>query len=624
MRSSTYAKQSRHAVVYARLVLPALRAGKRHEIQISTGTKDPREGVARARFLRVVLERLVAGPALPSPDHIIATLRAAMAQYRRPPPDAAKFDVSYDDAGKVVVSNVKPGEELSVASFMLAMEGRPNPSLANVAIAQQAPSNPVLEPSNLQHPGSLSAKARSPLRTMLNEYLGTLQEEVRIKRKTAKSYKATRSKLELFAEWAGDVLTGELTLGFINRYAEDLFYYPIRREILKVEPTLTLRDVIAAAKAGTLYYTNGAKAVLQAPDTVATYVVALRNFLLYCNEYGAVNPAVLVRSKLKAPPKADNTGTVREDFNNDELKRIFEDSYMREPRYNTAYQYWLPVIALFTGARLNEIAQLTTSDIIDMGSGIQALNITDTPEGNAAKSLKTRASRRVIPVHSKLIELGFLAYVDSVKKTYGGGNLFQLKAAEGDGYGKAPGPWFNDKYLPYLGIKAKGIVFHSFRHTFITRLNTAIVEHANLPKNTEETVANFPEGYVLRRLAGHSSRSPFTSQRAKADVHEATYMKNYSAEVTQRVLERLQFPMVEFTPYQPIGRGSKRRTMQPLQPRKSRAKARDAGEGIKAGVGELPKAGEGIGGVIDTTGLQGPAQPVHSYEISPEDFSKLF
>lgn len=611
MRSSTYAKQSRHAVVYARLVLPALRAGKRHEVQISTGTKDPREGVARARFLRVVLERILASGTLPSSDLLIAMLRTAMANFRRPPPDAVKFDVGYDPSGKVVVSNVKPGEELSVTSFLLAMEGRPNMALANVAIAP-APPIAILEPSTpttIQHPGSLGPKARMALRSMAAEYLGVLEEGVRIKNKKAKAYKATKAKLDVFLDYAGDILVGELTLGFVNRYAEDLFYFPIRREILKVEPTLSLRDVIAAAKAGTLYYQNGAKAVLQAPDTVATYVVALRNFLAYCNEYGAVNPAVLVRTKLRIPPRADNVGTVREDFNIDEIKRIFEDTYMREPRYNTPYQYWMPVIGLFSGARLNEIAQLTTRDIIDMGAGIMAFNFTDEPEGTATKSLKTRASRRVVPVHSKLIALGFLAYVESVRKNFGGGNLFQLKAAEGDGYGKAPGPWFNEKYLPYLGIKAPGIVFHSFRHTFITRLNTAIVEHAGLPRDVEQSVANFPEGYVLRRMAGHSSRSPFTSHRAKADVHEATYMKSYTAEVTQRVLERLQFPGVDFTPYQPVERGS-RRTMEARKPRKSRAKAGEP----------HPVQSDSPPSVIDTT----EPEPMDPIEISQEDFGKLF
>lgn len=568
MRSSAYAKKSRHSVVYARLVLPELRRGKRHEVQVSTGTKDPREGVARSRFLRVVLERIVAQGELPSAERIIAILRNAMATFRAPPPGTPKFDVAYDQAGRTVVTNVKPGEELSAASFMLAMQSRPPQSLATVAIAPPAP---IPAASSIQHPGALGPKSSTPLYAMVKEYLGTLQDKVRTGQLDDKGFKSVRSKLQLFMDYTGNILVGELTQGFVNRFVEDLFYYPIRRDILKVEPTLGIKSLIAAGKAGTLYYTSGEKATMQSPGTVATYAVVLRNFFVYCHADMAIHPNVMERQKIKVPPKIENIGVKREDFSIAELKRIFEDSFMSEPRYNVPHQYWVPLIGLFTGARLSEICQMTKSDIVDMGNGILGFNLTNENEGDSGKSLKTKASKRLIPIHSKILEMGFVAYLESVKNQSGNANLFGLNSAKRDGYGKVPGEWFNDKYLTYLGIKTPGLVFHSLRHTFITRITQSIVEHANAPQSTPKDVVHFPEAYILRKISGHSNRSDFTSNVSKADVHESVYIQGYTAEATQRVLERLQFPTITFSPYQPIGATSRRRTMEPIKPRASRA-----------------------------------------------------
>ena len=84
--------------------------------------------------------------------------------------------------------------------------------------------------------------------------------------------------------------------------------------------------------------------------------------------------------------------------------------------------YWLPLLALFTGARLNELGQLRTSDIAqevmppDYGGGVVwVIRITaDEVEG---LKLKSASSARRVPVHAALVELGFLDYLDAVKAT---------------------------------------------------------------------------------------------------------------------------------------------------------------------------------------------------------------
>jgi len=62
------------------------------------------------------------------------------------------------------------------------------------------------------------------------------------------------------------------------------------------------------------------------------------------------------------------------------------------------YQFWLPLIALHTGARLNEIAQLRVEDIKDI-DGIKCFYINEEHE---LKTLKNTNSMRYIPIHSAL------------------------------------------------------------------------------------------------------------------------------------------------------------------------------------------------------------------------------
>jgi hypothetical protein len=81
--------------------------------------------------------------------------------------------------------------------------------------------------------------------------------------------------------------------------------------------------------------------------------------------------------------------------------------------------FWLPLMALFTGARMEELAQLHTSDVGAEGT-VSFLLITDVPDSDEAagraKRLKNAASRRRIPIHAELIRIGFLEFVDAARE----------------------------------------------------------------------------------------------------------------------------------------------------------------------------------------------------------------
>ena len=91
------------------------------------------------------------------------------------------------------------------------------------------------------------------------------------------------------------------------------------------------------------------------------------------------------------------------------------------------HRYWLPVLALFTGARLGELAQLGTDDI-RLFHGHWAAHITR--EGG--KSTKTKGSQRVVPVHPDLTRLGFIDFVER-RKGDGSVPLFPLVGSNARG-----------------------------------------------------------------------------------------------------------------------------------------------------------------------------------------------
>lgn len=123
--------------------------------------------------------------------------------------------------------------------------------------------------------------------------------------------------------------------------------------------------------------------------------------------------------------------------------------------------YWVPLVGLFTGCRSGEIIQLRTEDL-KVASGIAYIEVTDEGED---LSLKNSGSRRRIPVHARLKELGFLRFVERQRKQ-GHKRLFPdlPKAADGT-YSTAYATKFGNT-LKALGVKHDRISFHSFRHSF--------------------------------------------------------------------------------------------------------------------------------------------------------------
>lgn len=195
----------------------------------------------------------------------------------------------------------------------------------------------------------------------------------------------------------------------------------------------------------------------KAGTTINDHIVILTGFFDYCIDNKIVsmnNPArgLLVKG-------AHNKAESYKPFTNQELARIFAPGPYLE-RMKLPDFYWCPLIALYTGARAEEIASLTV-DQITSRNGIPIIDIL---QG------KTENAEREVPIHDALLDLGLLDYCDGIRKT-GHSQLFPHLVNGKNGFKKNMTRMFGEHLdSPEVNIKNPLKVFHSFRHTVVTML----------------------------------------------------------------------------------------------------------------------------------------------------------
>ncbi len=162
--------------------------------------------------------------------------------------------------------------------------------------------------------------------------------------------------------------------------------------------------------------------------------------------------------------------------------------------------YFMPLIALYHGNRMEEIGQLLVSDVVEDAGG-WTFNINN--EGD--KRTKNSSSNRRIPVHQKVIEAGLLEYIKTLDPK---GQLFpELVANKGGSRTANFSTWFGEYARETVKLPA-GKTFHSFRHTYTTaarqagvpeEVRKAITGHA--PGDESNRYGSFPMGTLREAQA---------------------------------------------------------------------------------------------------------------------------
>ena len=224
---------------------------------------------------------------------------------------------------------------------------------------------------------------------------------------------------------------------------------------------------------------------MEVKDTIST--TTINKHLGWCSSfydwsinhgYSNINPFKGLKLKRTVKPIDEI-----DPFTEQQLKKIFQkDNYLHfsevdKGRYEL---YWTPLIGIFTGCRLSEITQLHLDDIKKMSGShrnkrwVFDLNV-DTPD----KHLKNLPSRRIVPIHETLIELGLIQFIELLKKK----DPKRKKVFEElndsntqNNVWRNVSRWFNSRYLTSLGLKTDKNNFHSFRHTVTDHLKQKGIE----------------------------------------------------------------------------------------------------------------------------------------------------
>jgi integrase len=170
-------------------------------------------------------------------------------------------------------------------------------------------------------------------------------------------------------------------------------------------------------------------------------------------------------------------------------------------------RFWIPILAAHTGASTSELGWLEPKDIQNT-DGIWWLNITsisDDQDDEEGRSLKAEARHRKMPLHHRVIEIGFIRYVQSLPR--GTKRIFPRMVPDKEGRISKVFSQNMSRYIRAIGIIDRRKVFYSLRHAFKDELRSKKVkapkylQDALMGHAEEGSGGDYGEGVELAALA---------------------------------------------------------------------------------------------------------------------------
>ncbi len=304
-----------------------------------------------------------------------------------------------------------------------------------------------------------------------------------------------------FGELHGDLPIDAITKAQVREFKDILLQVPavLPRQVRK----LPLPKIVATMKG------NGRPRLSAA--SVTKYLGAIKSLLSWSVANGHVEGNVATGVTIA---QAKEITEKRLAFDTNDLHKIFTD--IGRFRESEPAKFWIPLLAAFTGARLEELGQLTVDDVRHQeGVGFISINA----DGNG-KSVKTRSSVREVPIHPELVRCGFLDYV-AERRAAGDNRIFpDLRS---DSLGKLTGrfsKWWT-RYRRSLGITDPRKPFHSFRHTFKEACRAA-----GMSEEVHDALTGHSNGSVGR---GYGAVPLATKARAVRKINYAVNLSHLHA-----------------------------------------------------------------------------------------------
>ena len=260
--------------------------------------------------------------------------------------------------------------------------------------------------------------------------------------------------------------------------------------------------------------------------TIKRHFSALNQYFKFLQTYECVAYNPFLGQQFNVDPGE------RRKWTKDELLTLFESKEYREETKDTA-RHWIPLIALFSGMRLEEIAHLRpqhdfffADPVKRSGQPILVMQIAATD----AWKPKTPAAEREIPVHSWLIKHGFenlvrrrLGELDDPNKRRESIYLFPELRPHGS-HGTMTASFSRE--FSRLKTKLKlptEVTFHSFRHLFRSQLGVLnipdrIIDALLGHQDVERKVKSAYEKFDSRDLASAVERFTLPMQNQKKKI----------------------------------------------------------------------------------------------------------
>ncbi|MEH6463742.1 MAG: tyrosine-type recombinase/integrase [Shewanella psychromarinicola] len=260
------------------------------------------------------------------------------------------------------------------------------------------------------------------------------------------------------------------------------------------------------------------------------YLAAVSQFFKWCKlmRYTSANPFDEV--KLSKPSNQAGHDLARQRWQPEQLKHVLQsqDFIDKHPDFK-----WITLLMLYHGLRPSEACQLHSNDITVI-DGISVIHVTN--EG-MSQQLKTTQSKRTVPLHQKLIELGFIDFVqtitDRTSKSYHIKNSplksGQLTSCPLFHYQPSSDGVWSHKFCREFGklldqlhfVAGKRPTAYSFRHTFIDELKQLQIEES-----------------MVAQIVGHVYHN----------ITYGRYGKQYDVKALKPVVDKVSYTLNLFLP----------------------------------------------------------------------------
>jgi integrase len=412
--------------------------------------------------------------------------------------------------------------------------GRPEPTPEHPALASHPPKS---------EDGNIAKTERG--RLSLQDYLDQCYVKEALARTGERTASVQRDAVKRFAKLIGDRPLYMISTSDCWSFADSLKMLPNPRLLNVRERALPFADQIAQRLDGRI------TAPPLHPRTVNKHLTGIRTILSHAQERGDIlqNPADRVRAK--DPGAGEKAGR---SFTSAELQRIFSQPlftgclegssplglYKPGPVRIRDDRFWIPLLLLFTGARVAEIVGLAIEDVV-IDHKVPHILI----RKNDIRRIKNTHSRRMIPIHKELVELGFLRFVQAQQpRTIG--QLFQMAII----------PKYNDRTTGDIQEK-------SIANTLIMRdFNKYVLLHAKAKDNrgSAKCFRNTFEDAQRTAIESDEVRQRISGRRVTSSViHYTDNIPNDDA-VRDKVLiklkdhiDRVEFPSIDLTALAPAG-----------------------------------------------------------------------